>query len=67
MDAFEYNTDKRSIQHGLGYQLLSWSEEVRSKLNLNQWGGANKPERKRERYMNPETIKKSMQAITEYN
>lgn len=56
IDRFEFNTDKRCIEHGLGHQLLSWSNEVRAKLDLKQWGGANSPMGKRERYMNPETI-----------
>lgn len=66
MDKFEFNTDKRCIEHGLGHQLLSWSMEVRHKLTLNQWGGANKPKAKRERYMNPETIINTMNLITIY-
>jgi hypothetical protein len=66
IDRFEYNTDQRSIEHGLGFQLLSWSEEVRQKLNLNKWGGANKPNTKRERYMNPETIITVMKSLSIY-
>ncbi len=58
IDDFEFNTDKRCIEHGLGYQLLSWSTEVRCKLKLKKWGGANKPNANKERYMNPETITK---------
>ena len=56
IDKFEFNTDKNCIEHSLGFQLLSWSNEVREKLHLYQWGGANSPKGKRERYMNPETI-----------
>ncbi len=56
MDEFEFNTDKSSIEHGYGYQLLSWSIEVRKKLNLSVWGGVNNEKPKRERYMNPLTI-----------
>ncbi|MGQ0827354.1 MAG: hypothetical protein ACT4ON_03050 [Bacteroidota bacterium] len=67
IDKCEYNTDKRCIEHGLGYQLLSWSEEVRMKLNLHQWGGIGNPNRKRERYMNPETIINVMKSISVYN
>ncbi|MGL4599589.1 MAG: hypothetical protein ACRCYO_18840 [Bacteroidia bacterium] len=65
MDRFEYNTDKRCIEHKLGYQLLSWSEEVRMKLKQEKWGGANKP--KRERYMNPETIREWMKKMPIYD
>ena len=64
MDLFEFNTDMRCIEHGLGYQLLSWSEEVREKLSLTKWGGANEP--KREKYMNPNTIKQSISCILIY-
>jgi len=68
MDHFEYNTDMRCIDHGLGYQLLSWSKEVRFKLNLTQWKGVkhvNKPGR--ERYMNPESITKAISQKQIYN
>ncbi len=64
MDRFEYNTDKRCVEHKLGYQLLSWSEEVRSKLGQEKWGGANKP--KRERYMNPATIRELIRVLPCY-
>ena len=61
MDNFEYNTDMRCIEHGLGYQLLSWSEEVRFKINLIQWKGIKQMNEKgRERYMNPESIIKEI-------
>jgi hypothetical protein len=58
IDAFEFENDARTIKHGLGYALLSWSKEVRLKLNLKQWGGAQSPEAPHERYMNPATILK---------
>ncbi|WP_317899600.1 hypothetical protein [Aurantibacillus circumpalustris] len=68
IDKFEYATDKRCIAHGLGYQLLSWSEEVRLKLNLLQWRGAKQLTKGgRERYMNPETIVKTMKLFPIYN
>ncbi|MBA2610763.1 MAG: hypothetical protein H0U95_02245 [Bacteroidetes bacterium] len=61
IDQFEYNTDLRCIEHGLGYQLLSWSKEVRLKLNLIQWKGIKHlNEQGRERYMNPESIMKAI-------
>lgn len=63
IDRFEYATDMRCIEHGLGYQLLDWSTEVRQKLRLDKWGGANNPKAKRERYMNPETIISVMKAF----
>lgn len=66
IDRFEFNTDKICIEHGLGVQLLSWSQEIRRKLDLKQWGGSNQPNGTRERYMNPETIIKSMSLLTIY-
>ena len=57
MDIFENNTDKRTIEHGLGYQLLAWSIEVRQNLKIEAWGGADhKGVQERERYMSPKTI-----------
>ncbi len=57
MDVFENNTDRRTIEHGLGYQLLAWSTEVRHNLKIKDWGGAAKSGiQERERYMSPETI-----------
>ncbi len=56
IDTFEFNTDKRSIEHGYGYQLLSWSKEVREKLNIAVWGGAGNTHKIHERYMHPSTI-----------
>ena len=56
MDQFEYNTDMGCIEHGLGYQLLSWSKEVRLKLNIIQWRGIKHLNNEGERYMNPENI-----------
>jgi hypothetical protein len=56
IDAAENQTDKRTIDHGLGYQLLDWSKEVRAKLNILRWGGSEIVSSKKERYMNPESI-----------
>jgi hypothetical protein len=59
IDKFENDTDKRCIEHGLGYQLLDWSTEVRTKLKVTQWNGKKTGDvLTRERYMSPETIKK---------
>lgn len=66
IDKFEFDTDKRCIDHGLGFQLLSWGKEVRTKLELNQWGGSNSPNGKRERYMNPITIINYMSTLPIY-
>ena len=56
------------LEHGLGYQLLSWSKEVRLKLNLVQWKGIKQLNNTgRERYMNPESIIKEMMQNKIYN
>ena len=61
MDNFENNTDKRCIAHGLGYQLLSWSTEVREKLHIKTWKGVdNNATLERERYMSPASILKEI-------
>jgi hypothetical protein len=66
MDRFEFATDIRCIAHGLGFQLLSWSMEVRQKLKLSRWGGSNNNHPKAERYMNPETILDYMKQFPMY-
>ncbi|MEM9361031.1 MAG: hypothetical protein AAGA43_00275 [Bacteroidota bacterium] len=64
VDQFEFETDKRTIANGLGYQLLDWSIFVRKALGITEWKGASKTlgsgniPGANERYMNPETIKK---------
>lgn len=62
IDRFEYNTDAICIEHGLGYQLLEWSSNIRNKMNREFWRGpdfAHKPT-DIERYMNPGTILKKI-------
>lgn len=67
MDQFEYNTDMRCIEHGLGYQLLSWSQEVRQKLNISHWKGIKRlKEQGKERYMNPESILLALNKNADY-
>ena len=73
VDSFEFNTDQRTIEHGLGYQLLDWSIFVRKALGVIEWKGAsedlqagNLPEAK-QRYMNPPTIKNQIQNLELYN
>ena len=67
MDVFENNTDKRAIEHGLGYQLLAWSTEVRQNLKIKQWNGVNtEGVIKRERYMSPQSIEKIMRNLDLY-
>ena len=59
MDKFEYNTDKRCIEQGLGYQLLAWSQDVRRKLNVESFNRENSTKTKTsERYMHPQTIER---------
>lgn len=68
VDTFEYNTDKATIEHGLGYQLYDWSVFVRKALGITAWKGTYKEkEQNTERYMNPETILKIMEKHPLYN
>ena len=59
VDKFEFNTDLNCINHGLGYQLLDWSINVRENLKRVNWLGAANltADEESERYMNPTTIK----------
>lgn len=59
VDTFEFNTDLNCINHGLGFQLLDWSINVRENLKRDNWRGAVNlnADEKNERYMNPSTIK----------
>jgi hypothetical protein len=68
-DKFEYMTDSIAIAHGLGWQLLDWSEFIRKTLDIKSYRGIqyylkmkmkNKAPADQEKYMNPETIRKSM-------
>ena len=59
----EFNTDLICINHGLGYQLYEWSRYVRGVLKITKLQDAsieysNKETLDKQRYMNPETIKK---------
>jgi hypothetical protein len=61
MDNFENDTDKSCIKHNLGYQLLSWSTEVREKLKIKTWRGVDSNSAlERERYMSPASILKAI-------
>lgn len=59
VDKFEFNTDWNCINHGMGYQLLDWSTNVRQNLKIDNWRGTVNltADEKSERYMNPSTIK----------
>lgn len=65
LDHLEYQTDQATIDHGLGYQLLAWSEFVRNsyisryKSETRQLQDPELEEAQiRERYMHPSTIRK---------
>lgn len=71
LDRMENNTDKRCIEHGLGYQLLAWSEEVHLKLNHKTKiekisMKSDKIQTSEERYMSPVSIKKHMETLEIY-
>jgi hypothetical protein len=61
LDKMENKTDRLCIEHGLGYQLLAWSEEVRNKLRISNWNGVENLANEKnllvkERYLSPGTI-----------
>jgi hypothetical protein len=58
LDKFEYETDQRAIQHGLGCNLLQWSLLVSSKIPKDYQNGP-------ERYMKPETIQRILKERSE--
>lgn len=74
IDRFENETDRRCIEHGLGYQLLAWSTEVRQNLKIKQWHGADSDVKPAvtegggeiERYLSPTTIKSIIHNLTIY-
>ena len=67
MDKFEYNTDKRCIEQGLGYQLLAWSKNTRQALHVTNFNRENSGKMmQRERYMHPQTIEKYMATLEIY-
>ena len=71
MDHFEFETDRRAVHYGLGYQLLAWSEHTAKSFGLvdpEELGLNDKTEGIiiRERYMRPSTIKKEMSRVSIY-
>ncbi|NCO62393.1 MAG: hypothetical protein GW839_02325 [Flavobacteriales bacterium] len=68
VDKAEYQTDLSCINHGLGYQLLDWSINVRENLQRPNWLGAVNLDKNEnsERYMNPETIKAILKTHPRY-
>ena len=68
LDKMEFNTDRICIQHGLGKYLLAYSKHVREIMHVHNWRGSDYVNKgngngKYERYMNPDTIEKTMQEI----
>lgn len=67
VDKMEYRTDLICIQHGLGKYLEAYSMHVRKTMHVKYWRGVDHVFEKDdhiERYMNPATIEKYMQAAT---
>ncbi len=69
IDRLEYRTDSICIAHGLGYYLLAWSRFVRNALHSKNYDGADniKKPMNHERYMNPPTIIKRIEADPQYH
>ncbi|HMK19610.1 MAG TPA: hypothetical protein VK492_15515 [Chitinophagaceae bacterium] len=68
LDKMEFNTDRICIQHGLGKYLLAYSKHVRETMHVHNWRGGDYVNKgngngKYERYMNPETIEKTMREM----
>ena len=68
LDKMEFNTDRICIQHGLGKYLLAYSKHVRETMHVHNWRGSDFVNKgngngKYERYMNPETIEKTMKEM----
>lgn len=58
LNKFEYATDQRAVDHGLGCNLLQWSMFVSTKIPKDYQNGP-------ERYMRPETIKRKLSTRNE--
>jgi len=68
LDKMEFNTDRICIQHGLGKYLLAYSKHVRETMHVHNWRGGDYVNKgngngKYERYMNPDTIEKTMREM----
>jgi hypothetical protein len=68
LDKMEFNTDRICIQHGLGKYLLAYSTHVRETMHVHNWRGGDYVNKgngngKYERYMNPDTIEKTMKEM----
>lgn len=65
LDKFEFETDRRTIAHGMGFQLFAWSSHAIKTLRVNEPAAPKANDKldgmmQRERYMRPSTIKKEM-------
>lgn len=72
LDKFEFATDRRAIEHGLGFQILAWSSHAVKTLRINEPVEIKNPKKidgiiQRERYMRPATIKKEMIGLALYD
>lgn len=72
LDKFEFETDRRAINHGLGFQILAWSTHAVKTLRVNEPAEVKTSKKidgimRRERYMRPATIKKEMAELTLYD
>ena len=72
MDNFEFETDRRAIAHGLGFQILAWSEHASKSLRVNEPNPDNPAKKvdgiiQRERYMRPATIAAEMRELELYS
>ncbi len=69
LDKFEYQTDQIAIEHGLGFQLLSWSEQthdfIEKETKLTNKGPFDKIF-ENERYMRPATIRRQLKKLGGY-
>ncbi|MEL7001260.1 MAG: hypothetical protein AAFN93_00860 [Bacteroidota bacterium] len=72
LDEFEFETDRRAVHHGLGFQILAWSEHAVKTLRVNEPAeikGNSKIDgiMQRERYMRPATVRKEMSELAIYD
>ncbi len=68
LDRFEFETDRRTIEHGLGFQLLAWNEYGFGFFDTGSDATPStiKKMLEAERYMRPETIKRIMASLPDY-
>ncbi len=68
LDKFEYENDRRTIEHGLGFQLLDWNSYGFGDNHAGISSGSAKVDKmiENERYMHPSTIKEVMTSLELY-